>query len=150
MPSARRLTLALYAAFIAVTAAFIVALIWQVASALYGAGSTGDAASRSLPEGRCRAGLVALRERIESAATAAATEHTDEDAMRAYHGVLGSDDPRWAEVRGACQGVPHGPEATAALARLDRAAESVVRRKSSALAPVRREVDSFIRVPAIE
>ena len=37
------------------------------------------------------------------------------------------------------------PEAVAAVARLDRVAESAIRRQSSELAPVRREVDSFIR-----
>jgi len=48
-------------------------------------------------------------------------------------------------VAAACAGDPGGPEAMAAVARLDRQAEGIVRRQTAELRAVRREVDSFIR-----
>lgn len=148
-PSTKRggRTRAIWGAFTFVTAAYVVSLIWQVASVLFGSGATGAAGARHLPEGPCRSGLVEVGQGLDEALARASAERDDDAASRAFEGARAEHDARLREITAICEGVEHGPEAAAAVARLSRAAESAVRRKGQTLAPVRREVDSFIRAP---
>lgn len=145
MAADKRVTRALYAAFIALAAAFIVTSVVDVAKVLFGREATG--AARPHVSAACADAVAALASAVDRAAAAAAAAPEPRDAERAYSDAK---KPEWDPERrdalsGPCRGDPNGPAALAAVARFDRAAEAWIRRRATELSPVRREVDSFIR-----
>lgn len=134
------MTRAVYAAFITLTAVFVVVSVYDVANALFGN------ASRPRVSAACGEGLRALADAVDRSAATAAGAASAEDARRRY---AEGKNPEWSsrkdEITRTCEADPHGPPALAAVARLDRAAEAWIQRKGSELSPVRHEVDSFIR-----
>ncbi len=136
----RRTTRAVYAVYIALTAAFVISNIWQVGLTLFG-----DAPHEAVAQGPCRAGIEELSGALDRAAKAAVEARDDADAERRYSEARRPEWDRYEEVRRACAAQPRGVDAMAALTRLERAHRSAVGRSAAALAPVRREVDSFIR-----
>jgi hypothetical protein len=146
-PKNRRTT-ALYAVFVLGAAVFIVSSVWQIASQVFAAPpapATNASGPRVGPG--CAAALSALARAVDKGVLAAAAVADPAEAAKRYTVARGPswEGARKSELLRACEGDPAGPEAVAALARLDRVAESAIRRQSSELAPVRREVDSFIR-----
>lgn len=132
-----------YGTFIGVTAAFVIATVVQVAQKLFG----GD--DRPMVSAACGAAVRSLASAVDRGLGAAATASNGDEAAQRY---ASARKPEWpeeneapADAERSCAGDPAGTDALAALVRLDRAAASAVRRSSSELAPVRREVDSFIR-----
>lgn len=145
-PRARSITRALYGAYIVIVAAFVISNIAQVVRILYFApDEPGARAVRGEP---CRADLGALVHGIERAAAEASAARDADDAVAVYREKRGALAATWASAETTCHAEPNGPEALAAMTRLDRAAEGAAREKGirgALLAPVRREVDSFIR-----
>lgn len=138
----KRLTRAVYGAFIALTAAFVVSSVAQVARTLFG----GAAGGAPPPIGTdCAQGVRGLALAVEQARAAAASAPNLIEAERRYEATKRPAWERHEAVARACQADPAGPDALSAVVRLDRATQGALRREASQLAPVRREVDSFIR-----
>lgn len=136
----RRITRALYGSYILITALFVISNVRQVGTTLFGAPPPGP-----LADGPCATGISELAAALDRGARAAVGARDDGDAEQRY---LAGRLPEWdrAEaVKAACTTESRGTEAFAALARLERAQRSAVGKRAAAVAPVRREVDSFIR-----
>ena len=73
----RRTTRAVYAVYIALTAAFVISNIWQVGLTLFG-----DAPHEAVAQGPCRAGIEELSGALDRAAKAAVEARDDADAER--------------------------------------------------------------------
>ncbi len=140
---ARRITRVLYATYILLTAAFTISNIAQVVRVLFLAPE--DRGARAIRSEPCRKGLEFLATGLERATAEAAGAHDATAAESAYRAKRSELTSAWRDAESACNTEPNGPEALAAMTRLDRAAEATARRRGEALAPVRREVDSFIR-----
>ena len=136
----KRVTRAVYASFITLAAAFIAVSVYDVAIALFGK------QERPHVSAACGVGLRALVDAVDRAAGAAAAAANPDDARRRY---AEAKNPEWSarkdEITRTCEADPNGAAALAAVARLDRAAETWIQRKGAELSPVRHEVDSFIR-----
>jgi hypothetical protein len=140
----KRVTRVVYGAFVALAAAFIVSSVWQIAAQLFGFG----AASR--PEAprasaACATGLRELAAAVDRGSAAAQGAGSADEAEQRYKDAVAKTWSEKDQLLRPCQDDPAGPEAMAALARLDRAAEGAARRQAGELGPVRREVESFIR-----
>jgi hypothetical protein len=141
----RRITRALYAVFVTGSAAFILSSVYQIAAAVFLPPKDASGAHARVGSA-CAAGIRELASGVDHALSAAGSTPNASDPGAAY---ATARDASWAkkdDLLRPCESDPVGPEAMAALARLDRMAESNVRRQSSEFVPVRREVDSFIRL----
>ena len=140
MAADKRITRAVYGAFVLLTAVFVVLLISEIASQVFG----DSASSRVLPQ-PCKDGIASLADAVESAVRASGDVADPDAAVAKYRSTR---DDRWkakAQVEATCASDPRGLDAMAALVRFDRAAEGIARRTGTELRAVRREVDSFIR-----
>jgi hypothetical protein len=139
-------TRAVYAVFVALAAAFIVSSTVQIAQEVFAEpGPSGDAPGAVAPA--CAAGLRTLASAVDRGLAAAGAASDAADAERRYRAARSPEwDPaRQQELVRPCEGDAHGVAAIAAMARLDRAAEGAVQRRSDELGPVRRAALSFIR-----
>lgn len=139
--SPKTVTRLVYAAFLALASAFIVSSTAQVAWALF---ATPAAAGPPTGEA-CAVAVRDLAQAVDRALVAGTGAREPAEAERRYAEARRPEWDRREDALRACAGDPAGLDAVAALARLDRAAAEAVRRQSAELAPVRREVDSFIR-----
>ena len=140
------MTRVVYGVFVVVVAAFVVSNIAQVARAVFGVPDTAAAAadpSRFPKVGAACAELLEAQLRAIDEARAAASTEPNGDAAKARYATLRSA-ARSAELEQTCSADPSGPDALAALARFDRAAESHAIRLASELTPVRLAAQSFI------
>lgn len=141
---ARRTTRLVFGSYIVVLSTFVVSNIWQVVDVLY-FGPESDRNARAIKGEPCRRELEAARDGIERAVAEAAGARDATAAEAAYRQRRAEIASVTQSAEQKCAAEPNGPEALAALVRLDRAGEATARRRGEALAPVRREVDSFIR-----
>jgi hypothetical protein len=137
------MTRLVYGAFIVLLTTFVLSNIVQVVQVLYFVPEA--AGARAITDLPCKKSLEAVASGLENAVSAAAAARNADAAESAYRAKKSEITPQWTEAERACASAPNGPEALAAMTRLDRAAEATARRRGEALAPVRREVDSFIR-----
>jgi hypothetical protein len=139
----RKVTRVVYGAFVALTAIFVGGLIYEVAVQVF----AGEAPKVEALAAECAQGVKALEAAVNRgiAAGLGAPDVDVEDAVARYRGARDEEWNRLDAVTASCAAQPRGTEAMAALARLDRQAEGVVRRQTAELRAVRREVDSFIR-----
>lgn len=137
------MTRVVYGAFVAITAIFVFGLIYEVATQVF----AGDAPKAERLAADCAHGVKALEAAVNRgiAAGLGAADVEVDDAVARYRGARDEEWKKLDAVAAKCAGQPRGTEAMAALARLDRQAEGVVRRQTAELRAVRREVDSFIR-----
>lgn len=142
-PRARRMTRLVYGAFIVLLTTFVLSNIGQVVHVLYFEPEAANA--RAITNEPCKKSLEAVASGLENAVAAAAAARNADAAESAYRAKKTEITPHWSEAERSCASAKNGPEALAAMTRLDRAAEATARRRGEALAPVRREVDSFIR-----
>jgi hypothetical protein len=103
------------------------------------------AASAHGGEPSCAEELSAMELAVDRAISAAAHAQQEKEASEAYEGALA---PEWAhpagvESRCAAES-PHGKDAFATLVRLRVAGEQLARRHARELAPLRRDVASFL------
>lgn len=136
----KRTTRLVYGPFVAFTAVFVGSLIVEVASQVFSDGPPSGALSAA-----CARGVRDLEEAVNVAIPAGLSGADVDDAVARYRRTR---DERWASrdaIAATCAGEPRGVEALAAVARMDRQAEAVVRKQTVELRAVRREVDSFIR-----
>lgn len=132
-----------YAAFVAISAWFIVSSTVQIMNAVFGFGAANPKAGRLDPS--CASALRSLADAVDRGMRAGAASTDPRAAEEAY---AAAKNPEWAqrdELLKSCNADAHAKQASAALLRLDRVALSTLRRHSAELGPVRREVDSFIR-----
>jgi hypothetical protein len=141
---ARRITRVVFGTYIVLLSAFVVSNIVQVVRVLY-FGPESDRSARAVQAEPCRHELTTLADGLERATADAASARDATSADLAYHEKRAALSPAFLSAARACASETNGPEALAAMTRLDRAAEATARRRGEALAPVRREVDSFIR-----
>lgn len=137
----QRVTRLVYGAFVAVTTVFVGSLIVEVASQVFSDAPRGEALS---PE--CARGVRELYAGVNQAIPAGLAAEDVDDAVSRYRHAR--DEAGWQKrdaVTATCTGEARGAEALAAVARLDRQAETMVRRQTVELRAVRHEVDSFIR-----
>lgn len=134
---------AVYGAFVVVIALFTFTNIWQVAHRVFGQGSA-ESPPPVAVSAACGEALGAEIADIERARLLASTERTG-DAARARYARERTH--KTLLVSAGCEAESGGQEALAALARLDRAAETHAVRESSELSPVRLAAQSFIRGP---
>ena len=139
----RKVTRVVYGAFVAVTAVFVGGLIYEVATQVF----AGEAPKVEALAADCAQGVKSLEAAVNRGIAAGlGSDGVDvDDAVARYRGKRDEEWTRLDRVATACAAQPRGKEAMAALARLDRQAEGVVRRQTAELRAVRREVDSFIR-----
>lgn len=140
----RKVTRAVYGAFVALTAVFVGGLIYEVAVQVF----AGEAPKVEALAAECADGVKSLEGAVNRgiAAGLGAADLDVDDAVARYRTARDEEWRKLDAVAAKCAGEPRGTEAMAALARLDRQAEGVVRRQTAELRAVRREVDSFIRV----
>jgi hypothetical protein len=147
--SPKRITSAIYAVFTLVAAAFVVSSTYQIA-----VGVMAEAASPTAPltinlAPACADGVRSLAAAVDRGVTAAAGATDKAEAERRYRLARSPewDEAKQRELVEPCAADAHGADAVAAVSRLDRAAEGAIRHQTDELGPVRRAVDSFIRVP---
>ena len=148
VPSPKRITSAVYAAFVVVAGAFVVSSTVQIAQAVLAEPAPGAAAPATIAIApACAEGVRTLAVAVDRGVAAAASATDRADAQRRYRTARSPewDDAKQRELVQPCASDPHGDDAVAAVTRLDRAAEGAIRRQTDELGPVRRAVDSFIR-----
>lgn len=137
------MTRVVYGAFVVFTAVFVGGLIYEVAVQVF----AGEAPKVEALAAECAQGVRSLEDAVNRGIAAGlGGDEVDVDlAVARYRGKRDEEWRRLDAVAAACAAQPRGKDAMAALARLDRQAEGVVRRQTAELRTVRREVDSFIR-----
>lgn len=143
--SPKRITSAIYAVFTVVAAAFVISSTYQIAVGV----PTSAAGPDVTLAPACADGVRTLAVAVDRGVAAAAGATDKAEAERRYHAARSPewDEPKQHDLVLPCVGDAHGADAVAAVARLDRAAEGAIRHQTDELGPVRRAVDSFIRVP---
>ncbi|MBX3199617.1 MAG: hypothetical protein KF894_15890 [Labilithrix sp.] len=145
MPGNKRVTRVVYGVYVVVVAAFVISNIAQVADAVFGEPDSADAAgSPSFPKvgPACAKVLGEQVAAIDGARQAASAETTTDAAKARYDSERSAT--RSTELERACSADPHGTDARASLARLERAAETQALRTVTELRPVRLSAQSFI------
>lgn len=139
----QRVSRVVYGFYVIFTAVFVGGLIYEVAVQVF----AGDAPKTQALAADCARGVRTLEGAVNRGIAAGlGGEDGDVDiAVSRYRGTRDEEWKRMDAVASACASEPRGKEALAALARLDRQAEGVVRRQTAELRAVRRELDSFIR-----
>jgi hypothetical protein len=138
----RKVTRVVYGVFVTVTAVFVGGLILEVALQVF----AGEKPKVEALAAECAQGVKALESAVNRGIASGLGTDADVDAAVArYRGTRDEEWKRLDTVAASCAAQPRGKEAMAALARLDRQAEGIVRRQTAELQAVRREVDSFIR-----
>ena len=151
VPSPKRITSVVYAAFVVVAAAFVISSTVQIARSVLAEPSPGAANAPPVTVApACAEGVRTLAAAVDRGVAAAATATDRQDGELRYRSARGPewDEPKRAELLRPCSdpsASTHGTDAVAAVTRLDRAAEGAIRRQTDELGPVRRAVDSFIR-----
>lgn len=144
-PAQKRVTRVVYGVYVLVVAAFVVSNIVQVAGALFGKDSSGTARVPATPVKSECAELLRLQAVDVDRARLLASEQPNAEAARfSYAEARKKAREHTGELASACADDPRGADALAALARLDRAAESHAVRTSAELSPVRLAAHSFI------
>lgn len=134
-----------YGAFVLGVAAFVVSSIQQVAGQVFlSPKDEGEAQIHPKVATDCESALRLEIEAIEKARIAASRELNPENARATYAALRPPASPP-IEVKTACAKDPNGLAATAALVRLDRAAETHAFSESNDLRAVRLAAQSFIR-----
>jgi hypothetical protein len=136
----KRVNRVVYGVFVTLAAAFIISNVAQIAMQVFSTKGSGR-----LPTPTCAAGLRELTAAVDRGLAAAAAAPNADDAERRYAQAKAPEWNRRTEIEHTCTEDAVGTDAMAAVTRLDRAAQGVVRKGATELAPVRREVDSFIR-----
>jgi len=139
----QRVTRVVYGVFVIFTAVFVGGLILEVALQVF----AGEAPKTEALAADCARGVKELEAAVNRG-IAAGLGDQEVDVDVAVSRYRGTRDETWSKldaVATTCAAQPRGKDAMAALARLDRQAEGVVRRQTAELRAVRREVDSFIR-----
>ena len=138
----RKVSRVVYGAFVGITTVFVGGLIFEVAMQVF-AGETPKVEALAAD---CAQGVKTLEGAVNRGIAAGlGTDGDAHDAVARYRGARDEEWKRLDAVAASCAAQPRGKEAMAALARLDRQAEGIVRRQTAELRVVRREVDSFIR-----
>jgi hypothetical protein len=140
----QRVTRAVYGGYVLLVAAFTVSSITQVARKVFG-GPGEETADSRFPKVGADCG-EALRSEIGAieAARALASLESGGDTAKARYASERTSRGTMNDLKRRCGTDPHGQEALAALARLDRAAEAHAVRDGSELSPVRLSAQSFI------
>lgn len=136
----KRVTRLVYGAFVAVTTVFVGSLIVEVASQVFADAPRIEALS---PD--CARGVRDLYQGVNQGIPAGLAAEDVEEAVTRYRTARDEAWKKKDDITTTCAAEPRGADALAAVARLDRQAETVVRRQTVELRAVRREVDSFIR-----
>ncbi|MBX3212993.1 MAG: hypothetical protein KF850_13225 [Labilithrix sp.] len=145
MPGNKRVTRVVYGVYVVVVAAFVISNIAQVASAVFGEPDSVEAAGGpTFPKvgPACAEVLGAEAAAIDEARQAASAEATADAARARYERERSTK--RSPELERVCSADPHGIDARASLARLERAAEAQAVRTVTELRPVRLSAQSFI------
>ncbi|MDB4936192.1 MAG: hypothetical protein JWP87_3164 [Labilithrix sp.] len=148
VPSPKRITSAVYAAFVVVAAAFVISSTVQIARSVLAEPAPGAPTPASVAVApACASGVRTLAVAVDRGVAAAAAATDRDEAEKRYRAARSPewDDAKRRELVQPCGTDPHGDDAVAAVTRLDRAAEGAIRRQTDELGPVRRAVDSFIR-----
>lgn len=130
-----------YGAYVGATLLFVGPLATEIAGQIW-AGEHPRTEGLSEP---CARGVDGLYRAVDLAIRAGLGAEDADTAVERYRRAR---DEAWRDkdqVETTCKGDGVGLDAMAALARLDRKAEGLVRRQATELMTVRREVDSFIR-----
>lgn len=143
MPAAKpnkRITRVVYGSYVALTTVFVGLLIVEVSGQVFAEEPPGAALSPA-----CASGIKELYGGVDRGIVVGLGAEDVDLAVARYRQTRDDEWKGKAAVEAACAADPRGSDAMAALARLDRQAEAVVRKQTTALRAVRREVDSFIR-----
>ena len=131
------------AAFLIFAAGFIVTSTLDIARGVYGEHvASGEGPPPSVA---CVGGIKALVGALDRAMSVAAASRDESAALPAF---AGATKPEWdaaADVENACSATPQGKDAFAALVRLRAADESFLQRRIAEIAPLRRDVDAYLR-----
>ncbi len=131
------------AAFLIFAAAFIVTSTVDIARGVYDehvASTEGPP-----PTAACVEGIKTLVGALDRAVSVATSAKDEPSALSAFSSGA---KPEWDAAYGtesACSTTPQGKDAFAALVRLRAADESFLKRRVAEVAPLRRDVDAYLR-----
>ncbi len=152
MTRKQRVTRVVYGLYVTVVAVFVASNIVQVARVVFASPSGAQRTKTAAPAppkvgGACGAALSAEIRAIDAARALALAEPNTEAAEARYATERRSPaaNADTTDPTRACAHDPHGTDALAALARLDRMAESHAVRAAGELSTVRLTAQSFIR-----
>lgn len=148
MSRKQRVTRAVYGVFVVFVAIFVASSIVQVARAVFFTPASEAESAVSPKVGvECGQALAEQIRAIDEAQKLASSEPNADAAKARYTSERRAWDDRdgTPKPKQACASDPHGPEALAAIARLDRTAEAHSIRDASELRAVRLTAQSFIR-----
>lgn len=131
------------AAFLILAAWFIVTSTVNIARGVYGEHVVSGEGPP--PPAACVSGIKALVGALDRAMSVAAASSDESAALQAFATAA---KPEWdssAETENACSATPQGKDAFVALVRLRAADESFLRRRVAEVAPLRRDVDAYLR-----
>ena len=131
------------AAFLLFAAAFIVVSTVNIARGVYGEPVASGQGPH--PSAGCVAEIKVMVAALDRATAAGASARDESAALQAFAGAA---KPEWDGISGtenACSATPQGKDAFAALLRLRAADESFLRRRVAEVAPLRRDVDAYLR-----
>jgi len=133
----RRATGVVVAVFLAVSALFIVDSTWELAKGAFAIGGR-EPLGESAEALACYERVRGLGDRVDHAVVEASKAPID-DAQATFASALGESfsDERLRDVETACQKVPRGPAAFAAVLRVRRAEETEILKRSVEVSPAR-------------
>ena len=130
------------AAFLLFAAAFIVISTIDIAHGVYGRPAP---AAGPPPTRGCLLHIQALAMALDRAMSAAGASRDESAALRAFDAATKPDWDSLPYTEQLCSSTPRGVDAFAALLRLRAAEESFLRRRVAEVAPLRRDVDAYLR-----
>ncbi|MGH7285378.1 MAG: hypothetical protein ACRELY_27975 [Polyangiaceae bacterium] len=131
------------AAFLIFAAGFIVTSTVDIGQGVYGKPIANGVAPPPTPE--CIAGIKSLANALDRGLSVATSANDESMAIAAF---LLAGRPEWdtaSDTDSACSTTPRGKDAFAALLRLRAADVSFLRRHMAEVAPLRRDVDAYLR-----
>jgi hypothetical protein len=133
--------------------AFTLANTQQIIFGVFGLGSSAlpPQGSGAVPASGCAEELRAMAAAVDRAVSASAQAADEDQATALYRAALA---PEWGDsanappdIRARCAAEPHGQDALATVLRLRAAGEEVARRHAAELAPLRRDIAAYLRIP---
>jgi hypothetical protein len=137
----QRVTRVVYGVYVVIVAAFTVSNIVQVAQAVFGERNGPSEAQLPRVGPACAGQLEQQLQAIEKARLLASSEANGDAARARYASERATSR---GDLEPICKADPQGVDALAALARLDRMADSQAVRTATELSPVRLAAQSFI------
>jgi hypothetical protein len=139
----RRVRTAVYGVFVAFAAAFVMLSLRGIIRGVFGTDAA-PVAAVPVAAGNCADRIAQAARALDRGVAAAAVARTEADALARFRGALSPDWDHEGDLAEACDGLPHGADARAALLRLRRVEEGAVGRSAVDTGPARAELEAYL------